>query len=130
MLHSLPRFLAFVHRAYRLDQKCIEDCKGSEYIATQYGRECWCGDSNTDFDKHGKAVCDYSCSGQGAPGEKCGGEWAMSVYEEGGKPSNVPDGTKYLGCYRDDASERALTLAKTVDGEGMTYKVTVDFFVS
>ncbi|CAN0208124.1 unnamed protein product, partial [Laminaria digitata] len=61
-------------------QKCAKKCKGDKFFATQYGRQCWCGDSKTtDFDKHGKAECNQTCSGK--DGEICGGKWAMSVYQ-------------------------------------------------
>ena len=97
-------------------KRCAKDCKGSKFLSTQYSRECWCGDSKTDFDRHGKtANCNSTCSGSDS-GEKCGGEWAMSVYQAEGKTKSddsngAPSGAKYLGCFKDVRADRALTLA-------------------
>ena len=60
-------------------------------------------------------------------GERCGGAWAMSVYEAEGKSKSedsAPVGGKYLGCFRDHQVDRALTLALQRD-EKMTYEVSV-----
>lgn len=86
--------------------------------------QCWCGHFKTDFDKHGKADCDQPCSGDAD--EVCGGAWAMSVYQDGGKPDSVPEGSKYLGCYA-DKNDRALTLGGTVSTNEMTHQVNTSF---
>ncbi|CAM9917537.1 unnamed protein product, partial [Sphacelaria rigidula] len=40
--------------------------------------QCWCGDDDT-FDRHGASEgCTMACAG--APGEFCGGGYAMNVY--------------------------------------------------
>lgn len=83
--------------------------------------QCWCGDANTDFDKHGDGECTKPCVG--AVGEMCGGYDALSVFEDGGVPDDVPRGAKYLGCYADENGKRALTLGGAVSSRDMTYKV-------
>ena len=40
--------------------------------------KCWCGD-DSDYDRHGTAVCDMDCTGDAS--ETCGGRNAMSVYD-------------------------------------------------
>lgn len=88
-------------------------------------RQCWCGDANTDFDKHGdrdESQCTMPCAG--AVGENCGGFNAVSVYQDGGRPDSVPKGSTYLGCYADKLAKRALTLGGTVSSKDMTYQVT------
>ena len=41
--------------------------------------QCWCGDDD-DYARHGASDgCTMACSG--APGEICGGSFAMNVYE-------------------------------------------------
>ncbi|CAM9302811.1 unnamed protein product [Sphacelaria rigidula] len=58
---------------------CAETCDGSKYYATQFSSECWCGDDD-EYARHGESDgCTMACSG--APGEICGGSFAMNVYE-------------------------------------------------
>lgn len=83
--------------------------------------QCWCGDANSDIYRYGSATCDYPCAGDAE--ETCGGYAAMSVYEYGGLPgSEIPDGTKYLGCYKDGRFDRALSLKLTSNND-MTHEV-------
>lgn len=59
-------------------EKCVSLCreKGSAYAATQFGQQCFCGNS---YGKYGPAKnCDTKCTGNAA--EICGGTWANSVY--------------------------------------------------
>lgn len=47
----------------------------------------------------------------------------MSLYQYGSSPTNeIPDGTKYLGCYADARFERALSL-KLTSSDDMTHQV-------
>lgn len=49
--------------------------------------------------------------------------WAMSVYEYGSPLDvDVPEGSRYLGCYRDHRFERALSQKLAVSGD-MTHEV-------
>ncbi|HQL89204.1 MAG TPA: WSC domain-containing protein [Syntrophales bacterium] len=59
-------------------QMCVNVCreKGFAYAATQYGQQCFCGNS---YGKYGPANnCNMKCAGNAA--ETCGGTWANSVY--------------------------------------------------
>lgn len=67
---------------YYSDQMTLQSCanrcreKGYKYAASQYGSQCFCGDS---FGKYGEATnCNMKCAGNG--NEVCGGFWANSVY--------------------------------------------------
>ena len=87
--------------------------------------QCWCGRSSSDINKHGSSTkCNSNCAGGGRI-QKCGGKYAVSVYQYEGTPRRIPGGTTYLGCYADDPADRALTLKKTSDGAEMTYEVRV-----
>ena len=60
--------------------KCISTCraKGFGVAATQFARQCFCGNS---FGRYGKAPakqCNYKCSGNTRV--NCGGYWRNSVY--------------------------------------------------
>ena len=53
--------------------------QGFRYSGTQYTHECFC---DNDYGKYGGASnCNANCPGNGA--QKCGGTWAVSVYEVG-----------------------------------------------
>ena len=57
---------------------CISECRrrGFAFAATQYGSQCFCGNS---YGKYGPANnCNMSCSGNRS--EICGGFWANSIY--------------------------------------------------
>lgn len=100
---------------------CAEYCEGETYFGTQWGIECFCGDERSDLFKHTTIpTCDYPCAGDAE--ETCGGSSALSLYNYGGAPEGIPEGTKYLGCYRDVVSDRVLSLKKTVDDD-MTIEV-------
>eukprot|EP00903_Cladosiphon_okamuranus_P010392 g9830.t1 len=102
---------------------CASACGDTPYFGTQYGRECWCGDLDTDFSQHGDGLCDYSCSGD--TWELCGGYFAITAYARedgyyGGidtidydtrNPTPAPAPTtsspvnmefSYLGCFADE----------------------------
>ncbi len=57
---------------------CISECRkrGFAFAATQYGSQCFCGNS---YGKYGRANnCNMPCSGNRS--ELCGGSWSNSVY--------------------------------------------------
>ncbi|KAF3044856.1 hypothetical protein E8E11_005397 [Didymella keratinophila] len=61
-------------------QKCASACAGSHYFGTQYGRECYCGDSfagDTKIVDQGE--CSKQCGGNG--GQFCGAWARLSLYE-------------------------------------------------
>lgn len=120
------------------------------YFGTQYGRECWCGDEDTDFSQHGDGDCDYSCTGD--TWELCGGYFAITSYARedgyyGGidtvevdtrnptpAPAPTPTSTtssssvteefSYLGCFADEDGDGRV-LSDQVVSDDMTLKVCV-----
>ncbi|CAM9124123.1 unnamed protein product [Hapterophycus canaliculatus] len=100
---------------------CAAYCEGEDFFGLQYGSECWCGSTDEDVFRHGSATCDYPCGGDDE--QTCGGYWAVSLYEYGSAlPFDIPEGSRYLGCYRDHRFERALSLKLTTSND-MTYEV-------
>lgn len=60
-------------------ERCSSYCRkeGFRYAATQWSRQCFCGDS---YGHYGQAInCDMKCSGDW--NNVCGGDWANSVYD-------------------------------------------------
>lgn len=57
--------------------------------------------------------------------KKCGGRWAMDMYERDGKPDDVPKGAKYVGCFADRVRDRALKF-KYKKSSKMDYDVRTD----
>lgn len=67
-------------------------------------------------------MCTMDCPGKSRI-SKCGGKNALSIYQYDGAPKNIPDKSKYVGCFADDPSDRALTVKSKSDGSNMTYQV-------
>lgn len=59
---------------------CQDFCrvKGYSYAGTQYGSQCFCGNTFGQYGSLPESSCDAGCSGNG--NVKCGGTWANSVY--------------------------------------------------
>lgn len=55
---------------------------------------------------------------------KCGGWLALSVFQYEGSPTDVPNDTDYVGCFKDKEKDRVFTL-KASSSKNMTYKVCV-----
>ncbi|CAN0104949.1 unnamed protein product [Scytosiphon promiscuus] len=108
-------------------EMCATYCEGDDFFGLQYGVECWCG-SDDDVDnlfRHGTGTCNYPCAGDGK--KSCGGEYAMSLYQFGAAlPVEIPDGSKFLGCYNDLVADRALSLKKT-SRKDLTHEDCMDF---
>ncbi|CAB1106277.1 unnamed protein product [Ectocarpus sp. CCAP 1310/34] len=111
-------------------QFCADFCAEYAYYGTQYGEECWCG--NSGYDTLGESTdCSFGCSGDA--GETCGGFNAMSVYSTGSDPVETPtpvavieptDPT-YLGCYVDSQTDRIFPV--TTASDVMTLAFCADF---
>ncbi|KAJ9158468.1 WSC-domain-containing protein [Coniochaeta hoffmannii] len=69
--------------------KCVAYCKGKGWAlaGTEYGGQCYCGNSLTGSELIDEASCDTAC--EGAAGETCGGGWALSVYSADGSATVV-----------------------------------------
>eukprot|EP00752_Nemacystus_decipiens_P010979 g9756.t1 len=108
-------------------EMCANYCEGEEFFGTQYGVECWCsGEKDIDeLSRHGTGTCDMKCPGDSK--QSCGGVWSMSLYHYGASPtSDAPEGSKYLGCYKDVVSDRALS-HKTTSRSDMSHERCLDF---
>jgi hypothetical protein len=65
--------------------RCVESCraKGLSYAGTQYGWNCFCGNSPGKYGRLAEFRCDETpCTGDSK--QKCGGTNANSVYRVGG----------------------------------------------
>ncbi|CBJ25809.1 conserved unknown protein [Ectocarpus siliculosus] len=73
------------------------------FYGVQYGQECWCGTSGTEYDRLGAlemSECDYPCTGDASL--SCGGFDSFHAFELGAL--DKPEG--YLGCFVDSQSSR------------------------
>ncbi|KAB5570742.1 putative WSC domain protein [Coniochaeta sp. 2T2.1] len=63
---------------------CVEHCKskGFALAGTEYGGQCYCGNSLTGSELIDESECDIPCEGESK--ETCGGGWALSVYSVDG----------------------------------------------
>ncbi|KAK4039684.1 hypothetical protein C8A01DRAFT_46869 [Parachaetomium inaequale] len=64
---------------------CVGYCasKGFAIAGTEYGGECFCGDSLAPLEKLDDAKCAMACKGD--EGQNCGGDWALTLYAKVGK---------------------------------------------
>ncbi|CBN74038.1 conserved unknown protein [Ectocarpus siliculosus] len=107
-------------------EKCSKYCESEPFFGMQYGSECWCGtgagEDVEDMFRHGSATCNMACSGD--KDKTCGGSWAMSLYQHGSaSPGDIPEGTRYLGCFKDNRFNRALS-SKQTSSNDMTLEST------
>ncbi|CAM9210695.1 unnamed protein product [Laminaria digitata] len=77
------RMFSLEHSSFERNsaEVCYEFCSKDDeaaFFGLQYGKECWCGKSNDDYDENGTGRCDYECPGN--PAESCGGHLEMTVY--------------------------------------------------
>ncbi|CAB1114978.1 unnamed protein product [Ectocarpus sp. CCAP 1310/34] len=113
---------------------CVKDSRNdrlldSVYRSSNLTTECWCGSTDEkddeDLFRHGSATCEYPCAGDEE--QTCGGYWAISLYEYGSAlATDIPEGSRYLGCYSDHRFERALSLKLTTSND-MTHEWCMDF---
>ncbi len=63
---------------------CANDCFAAGYsiAGTEYGSQCFCGNSMTSTTKKADSDCDTACTG--ASSETCGGSSTMNVYAKSG----------------------------------------------
>lgn len=85
--------------------KCAQNCAGFKYFGTEYGQECYCGDT-IPATKVSDADCSIPCAGNND--ELCGAGQRLTVYERAQNPPTVAD-FSYHGCHRDSTSQRSLT---------------------
>jgi WSC domain len=72
---------AFMDIPNMTNATCQATCRsrGFTYAGTQYGSQCFCGNSYGKYGQAGEEKCNMPCAGNG--GEKCGGTWANSVFK-------------------------------------------------
>lgn len=63
---------------------CVNFCnsRGFSVAGTEYGGECYCGNGLNKLEKLDDSKCSFACKGDA--GQKCGGDWALSLYTKGG----------------------------------------------
>ena len=63
--------------------QCLSTCEdaGFKYAGTEYGEQCYCGNDIPAQIHFDDAQCTIQCVGSTDPSEKCGGFWAMNLYE-------------------------------------------------
>ncbi|KAK4222198.1 hypothetical protein QBC38DRAFT_513108 [Podospora fimiseda] len=63
---------------------CVNFCseKGFSVAGTEYGGECYCGNALNKLEKLDDSKCSFTCKGDAS--QKCGGDWALSLYTKGG----------------------------------------------
>ncbi|KAK3996051.1 hypothetical protein QBC44DRAFT_319064 [Cladorrhinum sp. PSN332] len=63
---------------------CVNFCseKGFSVAGTEYGGECYCGNGLNKLEKLDDSKCSFTCKGDAS--QKCGGDWALSLYTKGG----------------------------------------------
>jgi hypothetical protein len=68
-------------------ESCVASCDGYAYAGTEYGRECYCGDSfSTGSVLTSDSDCYFTCSGSDF--EYCGAGNRLSVYARSGAGSS------------------------------------------
>ncbi|KAF5341506.1 hypothetical protein D9757_014259 [Collybiopsis confluens] len=93
--------------------KCLTFCRGYKYAGTEYGTQCFCGNSlqnngATGLIK-GSGYCNYRCAGDSS--QSCGGSYFLSVYSTSMSTLPAPGSFKSLGCVAEGTTgaRRALT---------------------
>lgn len=99
-------------------EKCATFCADAEFFGLEYGRECYCGQSNaaTQVDS---SECSFACSGNAA--QKCGAGGRLSLYTNDAytppsSPATVGD-YAYVGCFPDDLDDRTLSSQVLYDAD-------------
>jgi hypothetical protein len=70
----------FVNATGMTNEYCSQRCSGFKYFGTEYGQECYCGDSfNTGSTVTSDSDCSFKCPGDAT--EFCGAGNRLTVYE-------------------------------------------------
>nr|ABD61575.1 copper radical oxidase [Phanerodontia chrysosporium] len=104
-------------------ESCVSFCnsKSAIFAGTEYGQECYCGDSIGNGGAPTDAGdCNMKCSGNSA--ETCGSGYRLSMYTNGKKPPPAPSipatvgQWTSLGCYNDSVNARVLGITANPSG--------------
>ncbi|KIY62070.1 glycoside hydrolase family 71 protein [Cylindrobasidium torrendii FP15055 ss-10] len=89
--------------------RCNTLCAAYTYAGTEYGTECYCGNTIQNNGASGKAIdssrCDSKCGGDSSL--TCGGTWTMSVWGKQALPGTTTASTTDWtsnGCYSDSST--------------------------
>ncbi len=71
---------SFVRTKTMTTEACVSECRTTGYkiAATQYGEQCFCGNSYGKYGRASDADCSVRCAGNDS--QRCGGGWRNSVY--------------------------------------------------
>lgn len=71
---------SFLRTKTMTNEACISTCQeqGYKIAGTQYGEQCFCGNSYGKFNRASDADCSAKCAGDDS--QYCGGGWRNSVY--------------------------------------------------
>lgn len=86
-------------------QKCAAHCSNYKYFGVEYGRECWCGNTQPKA-VAAEADCSFGCAGDDA--QLCGAGSRINVWGPLPTPPTVGD-FEYEGCFTDKGNLRSLT---------------------
>ncbi len=116
-------------------ETCMTNCTGFNYWGTEYGRECYCGNSIApSSSKAADGDCSMVCGGNSF--EYCGSGGRLELYSTTASLPPSPTGTlaakptvgKYYfqGCITEGNGARALSSSSTVN-DAMTLEVCATF---
>jgi hypothetical protein len=76
---------------------CVNYCasKGFSIAGTEYGGECYCGNSLSPLEKLDDDKCAMACKGDG--NQTCGGDWALTLYSKGGEAPGAGAAKRHAG---------------------------------
>lgn len=71
---------SFIRTKTMTTEACVSECRvnGYKIAATQYGEQCFCGNSYGKYNRASDADCSTKCAGNDS--QRCGGGWRNSVY--------------------------------------------------
>jgi hypothetical protein len=116
------------------NEACATFCTGYKFFATEYSRECYCGNTlNPASGAAPLAECSMTCAGN--PLQYCGGPSRLELYNNtaaaggsGGptRPATVAGGWALYGCQTEGSGGRALA-SKSYAADGMTLESCTAF---
>lgn len=112
-------------------QTCLQNCTGFTYWGTEYGSQCYCGDTLASSSTSAPfSECNMVCSGD--PYEYCGGSDRLELYSTIATPTAtlgvVPTVGPYsfVGCWTEGTDVRALSDDSYAD-DSMTLESCASF---
>lgn len=89
-------------------ETCASFCHRNRYFGLEFGKECYCGDTQIAPPTSSPSECSMACAGDA--NEKCGGPNRQNLYINLVYNPRLPAtlAVPYLGCFVDDGSPRPL----------------------